>query len=47
MTSNQGPMDNQEFIKRLLRPERAEILDPLVIMSFCPINLHDTVVDIG
>ncbi len=47
MTSNQGPVENQEFIKRLLRPERAEILDPLVIMSFCPINLHDTVVDIG
>ena len=47
MTSNQGPMDNREFIGRLLSAERAETLDPLVILSFCPINLHDTVADIG
>ena len=47
MTSNQGPMGNQEFIGRLLSPERAQTLDPLTILSFCPINIHDTVVDIG
>ncbi|MCI0894002.1 MAG: class I SAM-dependent methyltransferase [Chloroflexi bacterium] len=47
MTSNRGPLDKQEFIGRLLSPERAETLDPLVIMSFCPINIHDTVADIG
>ncbi len=47
MTSNQGPMDNQEFIKRLLSPERAETQDPLVIFRFCPINIHYTVADIG
>ena len=47
MTSNQGPMDNQEFIRCLLSPERAQTLDPLVILSFSPINIHDTVADIG
>ena len=47
MPSNRGPLDKQEFIGRLLSPERAETLDPLVIMSFCPINIHDTVADIG
>ena len=39
-------MDNQEFIKRLLNPERAETLDSLRILSLCPINVHDTVADI-
>ena len=47
MTSNQDPMDIQEFIRHLLSPERAETMDPLVILSFCPINIHDTVADIG
>ena len=47
MTSNQGPLDKQEFIGRLLSPDRAETLDHFIIMSFCPINIHDTVADIG
>ena len=40
-------MSSQEFIQRLLSPERVEALDPLVILSFCPINVHDRVADIG
>jgi len=42
-----GPADNQEFIQRLLSPARAEALDTLTIFSFCPINVHDTVAEIG
>ncbi|MAM67017.1 MAG: hypothetical protein CL702_11645 [Chloroflexi bacterium] len=42
-----GPADNQEFIQRLLSPARAETLDTLTIFSFCPINVHDTVAEIG
>ena len=40
-------MSSQEFIQRLLSPERLESLDPFIILSFCPINLHDRVADIG
>ena len=40
-------MTNKEFIEQLLSPERNQILDPFVILSFCPINVHDTVGDIG
>jgi ubiquinone/menaquinone biosynthesis C-methylase UbiE len=40
-------MTNQEFIRALLAPERAEWLDPFPILSFSGINLHDTVADIG
>lgn len=47
MTSEHYEMTTQEFIQRLLSPERAEMLDPFVILSFCPINLHDRVADIG
>ena len=47
MTSTPEPMTNQEFIRRLLSPERAQTLDPLVILSFCPLNVHDTVAEIG
>ena len=47
MTSRTGPSDNQEFIRQLLSPERAETSDPIVILSFSPINAYDTVADIG
>ena len=40
-------MSNQEFIRQLLDPQRAETLDPFVILSFCPLNVHDTVAEIG
>ena len=40
-------MSSQEFIQRLLSPERAEMLDPFIILSFCPVNVHDKVADIG
>ena len=47
MTFEHSGMTTQEFIQRLLRPERAEMLDPFVILSFCPIGLNDSVADIG
>lgn len=47
MTFEHYDMTTQEFIQRLLRPERAEMLDPFVILSFCPIGLNDSVADIG
>ena len=47
MTSNQEPTTTQEFIKDLLSPDRLEVSDPFVILSFCPINVHETVGDIG
>ncbi|SVC84320.1 uncharacterized protein METZ01_LOCUS337174, partial [marine metagenome] len=47
VATNPGPADNQEFIQRLLSPARAETLDTLTIFSFCPINVHDTVAEIG
>ena len=47
MTSSSEQMDNQEFIRQLLSPERLEASDPFVILSFCPLNVHDTVADIG
>ena len=37
----------QDRIRRLLSPERAQKLDPFVVLSFCPVNVHDTVGDIG
>ena len=30
-----------------MSPERADRLDPFLILSFCPINVHDRVADIG
>ena len=44
MTAELDPMTTQEFIQPLLAPER---LDPFVVLSFCEIDLHDTVADIG
>lgn len=37
----------QDRIRRYLSPVRAEKLDPFVVLSFCPVNVHDTVADIG
>lgn len=34
-------------IERMLRPERAETLDPFRILSHCPVNHSDAVADIG
>ena len=34
-------------VERMLRPERAETLDPFRVMSHCPVNPRDTVADIG
>ena len=37
----------QDRINRYLSPERAQKLDPFVVLSFCPVNVHDIVGDIG
>ena len=47
MTSEPEQMTTQEFIKQLMAPERAQKLDPLVILSFSAISHHDTVADVG
>ena len=47
MTSESGPSNNQEFIRRLLSPERSQQVDSFLVLSFSGINLHDTVADIG
>ena len=41
------PMTNEEFIQRLLSPERSQSADTFLVLSFSEINLHDTVADIG
>ena len=40
-------MSTEDSIRQLLSPERIESADPFVVLSFCPINVHDTVADIG
>jgi ubiquinone/menaquinone biosynthesis C-methylase UbiE len=40
-------MTTQEFIQRLLRPDRAERIDTFEILAFSEINDRDTVADIG
>ena len=47
MTSNPEELTTQELIQRLMAPERAQTLDPFLVLSFSGINLHDTVADIG
>ena len=37
----------EDRIRRYLSPERAQKLDPFVVLSFCPVNVHDIVGDIG
>lgn len=45
--TEEGPLTIQEHIRRLLRPERLEELDPFVILAFMPIEPYDQVADIG
>ena len=47
MTQDHHSITTQEFIRQLLSPERAQKSDPFVVLSFCPVNVHDTVADIG
>lgn len=47
MAASPEPLRTQEMIQRLLSPERAETLDPLLVLSYCPITSYDTVADIG
>ena len=45
--TEKAPMSTQELIKRLLRPEREQQLDPFVVITFMPIEPYDQVADIG
>ena len=47
MTSDPDEITTQELIQRRLAPDRAQSLDPFLVLSFSGINLHDTVADIG
>ena len=47
MPTESGHPDMPTSVKRMLRPERAETLDPFRVMSHCPVNPRDTVADIG
>lgn len=47
MADSPEPSRTQERIQRLLSPERAETLDPLLVLSYCPITSYDMVADIG
>ena len=47
MPTESGHPDMPTSVERMLRPERAETLDPFRVMSHCPVNPRDTVVDIG
>ena len=47
MTSESRPMTTQEFIQRLLSPQRDGSLDMLSILSFSEISRRDLVAEIG
>lgn len=47
MSTDSDHPDMPSTVERMLRPERAETLDPFRVMSHCPINSRDTVADIG
>ena len=47
MSTDSGHPDMHNSVERMLRPERAETLDPFRVMSHCPVNPRDTVADIG
>ena len=47
MASQPDQPTTQQRIERYLRPERYQTLDPFTVLSFCPVNLHDRVADIG
>jgi ubiquinone/menaquinone biosynthesis C-methylase UbiE len=47
MTTERDELTTQEFIKRLLRPERAQWLDTFEVLAFTEIGDWDRVADIG
>jgi ubiquinone/menaquinone biosynthesis C-methylase UbiE len=47
MTPYPDEMTTQEFIQRLLSPERAERVDTFAVLTYSEINDRDTVADIG
>ena len=47
MSTDSGHPDMHNSVERMLRPERAETLDPFRVLSHCPANSRDTVADIG
>ena len=47
MSTHSDHPDMPSSVERMLRPERAETLDPFRILSHCPVNHRDTVADIG
>jgi ubiquinone/menaquinone biosynthesis C-methylase UbiE len=47
MVTGQGPRTPQDMIKRLLRKERQQLLDPFFILNFMNIEPYDHVADIG
>lgn len=47
MTSSPDEMTTQEFIQRLLAPDRGERVDSFTIFTFSDINDRDAVADIG
>ena len=47
MTERFDYPETKDFIERLLRPERAELSDPFLILNYMPIEPYDHVADIG
>ncbi len=47
MTFEHYDMTTQDFVARLLSPDRAAKLDPSAILALCPITPGDEVADIG
>lgn len=47
MSTDSGHPDMPTSVERMLRPERAEMLDTFRVLSHCPVNPRDTVADIG
>ena len=47
MTFEHYEMTTQEFIQRLLRPERAEMLDPQYLFALLPMRVYHRIGDIG
>ena len=47
MTSSPNEMTMQEFIQRLLSPERAQNIDTYSILAFSDLNDLDTVAEVG
>ena len=47
MSTDSGHPEMPSSVERMLRPERAETLDPFRVMSHCPVTPRDIVADIG